>query len=114
MTGRRVTDDPGRIQLFLDAGYQFVGGDGEIVQDREGADTVNVGVSRYGGAQTGYAMALPTVLYEQDQAQKQGRIDEIDTAIRRGEPRQTTAQDQRAFYTPDAGINYRPNTSAER
>ena len=114
MTGRWMNDTPGRIQRAMEAGYEFISSDGEVVQNREGCRSEIVGTGRDGGAMKAFLMAIPTVLYEEDQAAKMSEVDKIDEAIRRGAPQQAAAQDQGSFYTPAEGINYRPNTSAER
>lgn len=110
MTGRWINDVPGRIQRAMEAGYEFISSDGEVVQNRDGGRSEIVGSGRDGGAMKAFLMAIPTVLYEQDQAAKQSKIDEVDDAIRRGKPQQAAAQDEGAFYTPSEGINLRHTT----
>ena len=106
MAKRLVNDDPpGRLERFLRAGWQFVSSNAEIIQDRAGAHTVTVGVGRTGGATTGYAMAIPQVLYDKDQAAKQTDITEKEAAILRNIPQTAAPQDQGAFY--DAGTSLR-------
>ncbi len=107
MTGRWVNDTPGRVQRAQEGDYQFIGDDGEVVQDRAGGRAEIVGTGRDGGAMRAYLMAIPTVLYEQDQAAKQAQIDKVDDAIRRGLPQQANPKDRDAFYTPSEGINLR-------
>ncbi len=114
MTGRWMNDTPGRIERAREGGYEFISSDGEVIQTRDGGRSEIVGTGRDGGAMRGYLMAIPTVLWEQDQAAKARKINEVDNAIRSGEPQQAAAQDQGSFYTPDEGINYRPNTSTDR
>lgn len=114
MTGRWMNDTPGRIQRAVEADYEFISSDGEVVQNRDGCRSEIVGTGRDGGAMKAFLMAIPTAYYDEDQAAKMAEVDKIDEAIRRGKPQQAAAQDQRAFYTPAEGINYRPNTSAER
>lgn len=107
MSGRWMNDVPGRLQRALEGGYQFIGDDGEVVQNRKGGRSEIVGTGREGGAMRAYLMAIPTVLYEQDQAAKQAQIAERESAIRSGEPQQVAPQDRSAFYTPSEGINLR-------
>ncbi len=114
MTGRWVNDDPGRIEQAIDGGYQFISSDKEVIQSREGCRTEIVGVGRSGGAQIGYLMAIPTVLYEEDQAAKMSQIDDTEDSIQRGPVHQATDKDPGGFYSPGEGIKIRPNTSAER
>lgn len=107
MTGRWMNDVPGRLQRALEGGYRFIGDDGEVVQNRKGGRSEIVGTGREGGAMRAYLSAIPTVLYEQDQAAKQAQIAERESALRSGEPQQVAPQDQKAFYTPSEGINLR-------
>ncbi len=107
MTGRWANDTPGRIQRALEGGYQFISSDGEVVQDRSGCRSEIVGTGRDGGAMKAYLMAIPTVLYEEDQAAKAALNKERMSAIRSGEPTQAAEQDKSAFYTPSEGINLR-------
>jgi hypothetical protein len=114
MTGRWTNDTPGRIQRALEGGYEFISSDGEVVQDREGCRSEIVGTGRDGGAMRAYLMAIPTVLYEEDQRAKADLNKERMTAIKRGEPSQVADQDRSAFYTPSEGISIRENTTSER
>lgn len=114
MTGRWVNDVPGRIQRALDSGYEFISSDGEVAQTRDGGRSEIVGTGRDGGAMRAFLMAIPTVLYDEDQKAKQADLDEIDNAIRRGTPPQVADQDRGAFYTPSEGINYRTSTPESR
>ncbi len=114
MTGRWMNDIPGRIQRAMEAGYEFISSDGEVVQTRDGGRSEIVGTGRDGGAMKAFLMASPSAFYKEDQAAKMSEVDKIDDAIRGGAPQQAAAQDQGAFYTPAEGINYRPNTSSER
>ncbi len=107
MTGRWANDTPGRIQRALEGGYQFISSDGEVVQSREGCRSEIVGTGRDGGAMRAFLMAIPTVLYEEDQRAKAALNKERMTAIKRGEPSQAADQDKRAFYTPSEGITLR-------
>ncbi len=114
MTGRWVNDDPGRIEQALDGDYQFISSDKEVVMNREGCRTEIVGVGRSGGAQIGYLMAIPTVLYEEDKAAKMSQINNHEDSIKRGPIQQAADKEQGGFYSPGEGIKIRPNTSAER
>ncbi len=113
MTGRWMNDDPGRIDQALEGGYQFISSNKEVVQDREGCRTELVGTGRSGGAKKGYLMAIPTVLYEQDQAAKASRTQDMEDSIVRGEPQQAAAQDTNKYYVPDEGISLR-HTQVDR
>ena len=107
MTGRWTNDIPGRIERARQGGYEFISSDGEVVQNREGCRSEIVGTGRDGGAMRAYLMAIPTVLYERDQAAKAALIKEGSDAIQRGKPQQVAAQDEDAFYTPSEGIRLR-------
>ena len=107
MTGRWANDTPGRIQRALEGGYQFISSDGEVVQSREGCRSEIVGTGRDGGAMRAFLMAIPTVLYEEDQRAKAALNKERMTAIKRGEPSQAADQDKETFYTPSEGITLR-------
>ncbi len=114
MTGRWMNDVPGRLTRALEGGYQFIGDDVEVVQNRKGGRSEIVGTGRNGAAMRAYLMAIPTVLYEQDQRAKAALNKERMTAIKRGEPSQVADQDRSAFYTPSEGISIRENTTSER
>ncbi len=114
MTGRWVNDDPGRIEQALEGDYQFISSDKEVVQNREGCRTEIVGVGRSGGAQIGYLMAIPTVFYEEDKAEKGSQINDHEDSIKRGPIQQAADKEQGGFYSPGEGIKIRPNVSAER
>ena len=114
MTGRWTNDTPGRIQRALEGGYEFISSDGEVVQSRDGCRSEIVGTGRDGGAMRAFLMAIPTVLYEEDQRAKAALNKERMTAIKRGEPSQVAPQDRAAFYTPSEGISIRENTTSER
>ncbi len=107
MTGRWTNDTPGRIQRALEGYYEFISSDGEVVQDRSGCRSEIVGTGRDGGAMRAFLMAIPTVLYEEDQAAKAALNKERMSSIKRGEPIQAAEQDKGAFYTPDEGISMR-------
>ncbi len=107
MTGRWTNDIPGRIERARQGGYEFISSDGEVVQNREGCRSEIVGTGRDGGAMRAFLMAVPTVLYEQDQVAKAALIKEGSDAIQRGKPQQVAAQDEGAFYTPSEGIKLR-------
>ena len=114
MTGRWANDTPGRIQRALEGGYQFISSDGMVVQDRSGCRSEIVGTGRDGGAMKAFLMAIPTVLYEEDQAAKAALNKERMSAIKRGEPTQAAEQDKGAFYSPPGAIDLRINTTADR
>jgi len=82
---RWVNDVDDRIPRFKAAGYEFVNNDGISVGDdtvdyRSTTDTsiVRKGV---GGGKVAYLMQIPREWYEEDQAKKQARVDEIEDAM---------------------------------
>ena len=83
--GRWVVDrDAGnRIQMFLNAGYEFVTQKGLIVGERKVDASKETGdvVARISGGETLYLMAIDRALYEQDQAAKQLKVDEVERAM---------------------------------
>ncbi len=107
MTGRWTNDTPGRIQRALEGGYEFISSDGEVVQSRDGCRSEIVGTGRDGGAMRAFLMAIPTVLYEEDQAAKAALVKQGSDAIQRGKPQTVAAQDEGSFYTPSEGISLR-------
>lgn len=107
MKGRWVNDTPGRIQDALAGGYSFIADDGTKTMDRAGATHRRVGVAEGGASLTAYLMAIPTVLYDEDQKAKQDLIDETDRQIKHGNIRRADRKDSEAFYVPQAGISVR-------
>ncbi len=114
MTGRWMNDTPGRVPRALEGGYEFISSDGDVVQNRDGCRSEIVGTGRDGGAMRAFLMAIPTVLYEEDQRAKAALIKEGSDAIQRGKPQTAAAQDEGAFYTPSEGISLRENVTSSR
>ena len=52
-----------------------------------------------------YLMEIRQEFYDEDQAIKQKVVDDIDAAIRSGEPRETGAAEPGKFYTPAEGTS---------
>jgi hypothetical protein len=89
-------ETPGRIQRAEEAGYNKVLGD-------DGKPVCRVGGTREGGGGLNvYLMEIPQEYYEEDQAAKQSRVDEVDSAIKHGGIQGTVGQDGR--YIPASGI----------
>jgi hypothetical protein len=90
-------DDPGRIALAKEAGY-------EIVLNAEGEpDTHPGGVKDTGGVLMLYLMETPQEFYDEDMAAQQGRIDENGRAYKRGVDKQG-APGEDGRYIPSRGI----------
>ena len=78
-------DDGSRIQLFLDAGYQFVTAKGLMVGDRtvetSTKDTGSIRTKNVGQGITAYLMALDRELYTEDQDAKHAEIDRTESTM---------------------------------
>lgn len=90
------TDKPGRITQAREAGY-------EHVTDPHTGKMVSrvVGKDKKGDAEIGYLMEIPQEWYEEDVAQTQKRVDQSDSAIRRGE---ANRGEDDGRYIPAQGI----------
>ncbi|MCI0559224.1 MAG: hypothetical protein MN733_12075 [Nitrososphaera sp.] len=92
--GRVVNDTPGRIAMALEGGYEFVNkaeapnwGDSEVTPGNSDLGTrVSrvVGTHPDGTAMRGYLMRIRKEWYDEDQAAKMQKVDEIDSAIKHG------------------------------
>ena len=106
---RVVCDRPGRLEKFEQGGWDFVslddlGGDNPAdkkVAAKEGVDSrvsQVVGTHKDGSAMTGYLMEIPTELYDEDQAAKMERVDNLEAGFRKGLDADGSAGDGR--YVP--------------
>lgn len=91
MVPRVVNDDGNRLQLAIAGGYQFVKpvpglkwGDSakDSNSDIGGKMSTVVGQDKSGSPMRGYLMMIRKDYFEEDQAQKQGKVDVIDQAIK--------------------------------
>jgi len=93
---RVVVDRPGRLEKFERGGWEYVheqdlsSGDypNEQVTTREGIDSrvsQVVGQHRSGEPQHGYLMEIEQELYDEDQAEKQAKIDRLEAGLRAGQ-----------------------------
>ena len=85
LVARWVLDTKNRCQVFENAGYQYITDRGLAVGDRKGDGSKAAGsvVCKVGNS-TGemlYLMAIDRTFYEEDQASKQARIDEIEEEL---------------------------------
>ncbi len=113
---RWINDVGGRVQLAQEGGYTFVEKDPDMqIGDPggmgDGDDTGSrvrriVGTREKGDAQTAFLMEIDEDLYQEDQREKQRRLDEIDNQIRHGNIEGQVGKDGR--YIPSEGISYRP------
>lgn len=109
---RWINDDlRGRIDGAQQAGYQFVtsngveqiGDDGEQNTDPGSRVSMRVGTCEDGSPMRAYLMAIRRDFFEEDQAEKQAHVDQIDEAIKYG--RAAPGEQQ---YIPKSGIRYQP------
>ena len=84
LTPRLVSDDPGRIDVFLKRGYKFIQADGQIGDEKagEGAKMGANLVKHVGSGKNGFLMAIPTEWYEEDQRKKQNLVDESELSMK--------------------------------
>ena len=111
---RWINDVGGRCQLAEEGGYDFVSDEGQKIGDTAiGSGNQDLGsrVSRIvgtmpdGSPQRAYLMEIDKDLYDEDQAEKQRKLDVIDAQIRGGNVEGRVGQDGR--YIPKEGITYR-------
>lgn len=111
---RWINDVGGRCQLAEEGGYNFIHDEGEKIGDTaigSGNQDLGTRVSRVvgtnpdGSPQRAYLMEIDKDLYEEDQAEKQERLDVIDAQIRGGNYEGRVGQDGR--YIPKEGITYK-------
>lgn len=94
-------DHPGRIEEAGSAGWEHVKDkDGKIVSKLHGRH-------RDGRAMIGYLMEIPEVLWREDLAADQRRVDDGERGIKVGNLPQgaPTGATQSNFYVPDQGIS---------
>lgn len=104
---RWINDIGGRIRDALDGGYQFtedknakVGDDPQQPQGMGSAVNIRVGTHEDGSPMMAYLMTIDKELYEEDQADKQKVVDEIDRAILEGHHQSNYGDGK---YRPDGG-----------
>ena len=111
---RWINDVGGRCQLAEEGGYDFVSDEGQKIGDTAiGSGNQDLGsrVSRIvgtmpdGSPQRAYLMEIDKDLYDEDQTEKQRKLDVIDAQIRGGNVEGRVGQDGR--YIPKEGITYR-------
>jgi hypothetical protein len=102
MTGRWVNDEPGRIAQAIEGDYRFatpeeVG----LPANKESRVKILGGTQKDGSQLDVYLMLIPTEYAEEDKAEKNRYLDQIDDAIRGG-TMDRTSNDGR--YVPKDGI----------
>lgn len=94
---RWVNDEPGRLDMFKEAGYEFVTdpklqvGEGDDISQRPGLGTAvsrHVGIRADNQPQRAYLMEIPEEYYKEDQTAKMQQVDEREDALRRGQDNQ--------------------------
>lgn len=98
---RWVNDVDNALQVYLDAGYQFVTKDGGPVGDPT-VETSQGTDSRFrkgvGGGITAFLMRLPMELWKEDQARKEADIRETERAMRQLQQNTGHRHSQEADY----------------
>lgn len=109
---RWINDTGSRLADAERAGYAYVTevdrvGDPDVTNRLQPGSKVakQVGRDKMGQAITAYLMEIRKDWYEEDQAAKQARIDEIDDQIRSGSLKREPGDGR---YVPKGGISYRP------
>jgi len=82
---RFVRNTPGRVQKFEEGGYEMVTGDARI-GDPNIAKASNMGsafsIASGDNADRVYLMRIPKAFYDEDQALKQGKLDETEKQLK--------------------------------
>lgn len=80
---RWVRDTPGRIQRFLDGGYEIVNHDAQVGQRTvDSGSRLGTAVTRLDGAHTLVLMRILRDWYNEDQEAKQREIDALEDSMR--------------------------------
>lgn len=95
---RWINDKPGRVNDAKLAGYSHVEEGGSKPVER------TVGTAEHGGGLKAYLMEIPVEFYNEDFAEKQQSLDEIDGEIFRGTFKQEPGDNR---YVPQGGIAMR-------
>lgn len=101
-TRRWVTEKPGRLEAFQEAGWNFVTGNVDEIRDVRAQNASQIGSAIKqcvnpnvrDNAQNAYLMEVPTEWYEEDQKAKREIIREREAAL---DPKKYQQKD-RAFY----------------
>lgn len=82
---RFVNDSPGRVQRFIDAGYEPVRDPSANRSEFGGTSALGDSVIRQdvGSGKTAVLMEIPQEWYDEDQAKKQERVDSLENGLRR-------------------------------
>lgn len=83
---RIVNDTEDRIQRFLDAGYEVVTAEGTKVGDNRASQASVLGskqVFSVGGGTKGVLMRIKKEWFDEDQANKQKKVDDMEASIKK-------------------------------
>ena len=99
-------DHPGRVEEARAAGW-------ENVKDDAGKTVTKLsGRHRDGRAMIGYLMEIPEVLWREDLAADQARVNSSEDSIRQGQvAANPTGERQNSFYVPAQGISLKNETA---
>lgn len=103
---RFVIDRPGRIQRFLDGGWEVVTEDLEVGQKAVDTPSGKVGsaVTKHaGGGQTYILMRIPKEWYDEDQQAKQDKVDALEASMQEDIRQGRIPGTQEKSYTPEGG-----------
>ena len=112
---RWVNDVGGRCQLAENGGYEFVTDDGLKIGDTNvgsGNQSLDSHVSRIVGTQANgdpmvaFLMEIDEEIYQEDQDEKQRKLDLVDDQIKHGNIEGIVGRNGR--YIPKEGITYKP------
>lgn len=105
-TARQIVEKPGRVEQFLAAGYTLIedksrlDNDGRIQNAKGVGDVCREVVNKHnlspGDVSTAVWVEIPTELYEQDQADKLNRAQELESQI---DPRKVQQENPDVYYT---------------
>lgn len=107
-----INDQPGRIQMALDGGYELVPKSGVIV-NKDANTNLGSMVSQYAGRNEAgvpfnrYLMRIRKTFYDEDQAAKADLNDEVDKAILAGKFKRNASN-----YVPKSGIKMNSGPTA--
>lgn len=82
---RIINDSGDRVQEFLDAGYELVGGDSVRVGDKRvnsASSEGSLAQISVGQGQKGYVVRIKKEWYHEDQMAKQKRVDDLEQATK--------------------------------
>jgi hypothetical protein len=95
---RWVLDVPGRLQKFLDGGWEVVQDDLKVGQTAvDSGSKLGSAITTSRGGQTLVLMAIPKEWYDEDQRVKQDKVDAVEETMMR-ETRSGTVEGQSGFY----------------